>query len=203
MCRRRNVACPPTPVSTRVSSSKPTRPVEPDEPVTESGEELFRWRETAASRWLATPRESGWCKPERTIPAPVAQLDRVLASEAKGHRFESCRARQFPPPRFLASRHTAPSPEPRAMVARFRLPFPDRRRCRPVREIGQGPLRDSDFRIPGWAGPGMKGVKGARREVRHARGVSSARSGSKGSQGSEGRLRTVSSGVSAVRARDP
>ncbi len=26
--------------------------------------------------------------------APVAQLDRVLASEAKGHRFESCRARQ-------------------------------------------------------------------------------------------------------------
>ena len=30
--------------------------------------------------------------------APVAQLDRVLASEAKGHRFESCRARH-PPPR--------------------------------------------------------------------------------------------------------
>ena len=27
-------------------------------------------------------------------PAPVAQMDRVLASEAKGHRFESCRARQ-------------------------------------------------------------------------------------------------------------
>ena len=26
-------------------------------------------------------------------PAPVAQLDRALASEAKGHRFESCRAR--------------------------------------------------------------------------------------------------------------
>lgn len=24
--------------------------------------------------------------------APVAQLDRVLVSEAKGHRFESCRA---------------------------------------------------------------------------------------------------------------
>ena len=31
--------------------------------------------------------------PERFLPAPVAQLDRVLASEAKGHRFESCRAR--------------------------------------------------------------------------------------------------------------
>ncbi len=28
------------------------------------------------------------------IYAPVAQLDRVLVSETKGHRFESCRARQ-------------------------------------------------------------------------------------------------------------
>ncbi len=27
--------------------------------------------------------------------APVAQLDRVLVSETKGHRFESCRARQL------------------------------------------------------------------------------------------------------------
>ena len=27
--------------------------------------------------------------------APVAQLDRVLPSEGRGHRFESCRARQF------------------------------------------------------------------------------------------------------------
>ena len=27
------------------------------------------------------------------IYAPVAQLDRVLVSEAKGHRFDSCRAR--------------------------------------------------------------------------------------------------------------
>jgi hypothetical protein len=26
------------------------------------------------------------------IYAPVAQLDRVLVSEAKGHRFDSCRA---------------------------------------------------------------------------------------------------------------
>jgi hypothetical protein len=30
--------------------------------------------------------------------APVAQLDRVLPSEGKGHRFESCRARHFDPP---------------------------------------------------------------------------------------------------------
>src|SRR6185436_3045068 len=28
------------------------------------------------------------------LRAPVAQLDRVLVSEAKGHRFDSCRARQ-------------------------------------------------------------------------------------------------------------
>src|SRR5579862_3930832 len=27
--------------------------------------------------------------------APVAQLDRVLPSEGRGHRFESCRVRQF------------------------------------------------------------------------------------------------------------
>ena len=27
------------------------------------------------------------------LPAPVAQLDRVLPSEGRGHRFESCRAR--------------------------------------------------------------------------------------------------------------
>src|SRR6266487_1603806 len=29
------------------------------------------------------------------VRAPVAQLDRVLVSEAKGHRFDSCRARHF------------------------------------------------------------------------------------------------------------
>ena len=31
------------------------------------------------------------------IYAPVAQLDRVLVSETKGHRFESCRARHSLP----------------------------------------------------------------------------------------------------------
>ena len=35
--------------------------------------------------------------------APVAQLDRVLVSEAKGHRFESCRARHFSSRPFAAS----------------------------------------------------------------------------------------------------
>ena len=33
-------------------------------------------------------------RPSRPGPAPVAQLDRALPSEGRGHRFESCRARQ-------------------------------------------------------------------------------------------------------------
>jgi hypothetical protein len=32
---------------------------------------------------------------ETRFIAPVAQLDRVLPSEGRGHRFESCRARQL------------------------------------------------------------------------------------------------------------
>jgi hypothetical protein len=32
---------------------------------------------------------------DRQAQAPVAQLDRALPSEGKGHTFESCRARQF------------------------------------------------------------------------------------------------------------
>ena len=32
---------------------------------------------------------------ESVVYAPVAQLDRVSASEAEGHRFESCRARHL------------------------------------------------------------------------------------------------------------
>jgi hypothetical protein len=30
-----------------------------------------------------------------TKTAPVAQLDRALPSEGKGHRFDSCRVRQY------------------------------------------------------------------------------------------------------------
>ena len=37
------------------------------------------------SDWVRIPRKN----------APVAQLDRVSASEAEGHRFESCRVRHF------------------------------------------------------------------------------------------------------------
>jgi hypothetical protein len=37
----------------------------------------------------------GPCRHDRR--APVAQLDRALPSEGRGHRFESCRVRQLPP----------------------------------------------------------------------------------------------------------
>ena len=36
----------------------------------------------------------GFRRFETPIAGPVAQLDRALASEARGHRFESCRDRQ-------------------------------------------------------------------------------------------------------------
>jgi len=41
--------------------------------------------------------QSAWCDTMERIShpvAPVAQLDRAFASEAKGHKFESCRAHQ-------------------------------------------------------------------------------------------------------------
>ena len=51
---------------------------------------IGRWFD-GAQRW--TVGRAGRYNP--TFDAPVAQLDRVLVSEAKGHRFESCRARHF------------------------------------------------------------------------------------------------------------
>src|SRR5262245_25456001 len=48
----------------------------------------------ALSRDSRTGRSSG-AHVESRPDAPVAQLDRVLVSEAKGHRFDSCRARHF------------------------------------------------------------------------------------------------------------
>ena len=43
------------------------------------------------------------------IYAPVAQLDRVLVSETKGHRFESCRARQLLKPHIILGGFSNPS----------------------------------------------------------------------------------------------
>ena len=45
-------------------------------------------RKTRANVMHLPTRAASVCR-----PAPVAQLDRALASEAQGHRFESCRAR--------------------------------------------------------------------------------------------------------------
>lgn len=45
------------------------------------------------SRVIAVAR-GGACG-YRQAQAPVAQLDRVLPSEGRGHRFESCRVRHF------------------------------------------------------------------------------------------------------------
>ncbi len=51
-------------------------------------------RSTAAVRSAAAVSHNR-VHPETTVLAPVAQLDRVLPSEGRGHRFESCRARQI------------------------------------------------------------------------------------------------------------
>ena len=44
-------------------------------------------------RFSAEIQNFKW-KSLKAIEAPVAQLDRVLPSEGRGHRFESCRVRQ-------------------------------------------------------------------------------------------------------------
>lgn len=49
--------------------------------------------------------DSSYCKHQEY--APVAQLDRVLASEAKGQRFDSSRARHFS--RFFQKVQTLPA----------------------------------------------------------------------------------------------
>ena len=50
--------------------------------------------------------------PRPELHAPVAQLDRVSASEAEGHRFKSCRARQIPIADTAHDAPTARSPKP-------------------------------------------------------------------------------------------
>src|SRR5207244_10923408 len=53
--------------------------------------------------------------------APVAQLDRVLVSEAKGHRFESCRARQSDDARQLLRSFTRTAHYLQSRLASFAL----------------------------------------------------------------------------------
>ena len=61
---------------------------------------ILGWGSRAAAWVLAVRRPTAIppkleVRNEFKIIAPVAQLDRVLASEAKGHRFDSCRARHL------------------------------------------------------------------------------------------------------------
>ncbi len=63
-------------------------------PVLRSGEHCpthLRARKPALTPALRTTPPSGYMPQD---PAPVAQLDRALPSEGRGHRFESCRVRQ-------------------------------------------------------------------------------------------------------------
>src|SRR4030095_8110302 len=72
--------------------------------------------------------------------APVAQLDRVLVSEAKGHRFESCRARQNPP--ICAVLRSATPVTPKEILRRKRVVFGAIRRSHPRIALRQpNPLR--------------------------------------------------------------
>jgi hypothetical protein len=48
------------------------------------------WRHERGGMALGVRRRLG----SRCLKAPVAQLDRALPSEGRGHRFESCRVRQ-------------------------------------------------------------------------------------------------------------
>ena len=60
-----------------------------------SGRALRRRRRGVLSVAKAAPVRDMMRSKEQVSFAPVAQMDRVLASEAKGHRFDSCRARQI------------------------------------------------------------------------------------------------------------
>lgn len=49
---------------------------------------------SAKKPWLAG-YPAGSFSGSPILKAPVAQLDRALPSEGRGHRFESCRVRQY------------------------------------------------------------------------------------------------------------
>ena len=60
---------------------------------------FFSAKLAASRKGLAEPRRnpvsSGPLRSDVVASAPVAQLDRALPSEGRGHKFESCRVRQF------------------------------------------------------------------------------------------------------------
>ena len=59
--------------------------------------------------WPFSPCRAFAKRPSPAGQAPVAQLDRALPSEGRGHRFESCRVRHSLPPRSSAELRGAPS----------------------------------------------------------------------------------------------
>ena len=68
----------------------PTRAVGRERPDPRARGGLIR-----GSKWTLAARTAKICAPFGASRAPVAQLDRVSASEAEGRGFESRRARQF------------------------------------------------------------------------------------------------------------
>jgi hypothetical protein len=87
----------PTGLLNIVGRTRPNR-----EPIVLGAFEVY-WNGTSADRddWpfcsMSTPMGRCRCLADRLNQphAPVAQLDRALPSEGKGHTFESCRVRQF------------------------------------------------------------------------------------------------------------
>ncbi len=61
------------------------------------------------------------CAGMLVLPAPVAQMDRVLASEAKGRAFESRRARHFDSKALLRSFVRAAVANTRMLITPFSI----------------------------------------------------------------------------------
>jgi hypothetical protein len=94
---------------------------------------------------LASAREFGYLCPRHSGSARLAQLDRALASGAKGRRFDSCIARRDNRPVFLrklmeTGREILPRQAP---PTDSRQPPPRRSACGVVPSLGPGRLRDS------------------------------------------------------------
>ena len=70
---------------------------------------------------LETPRDE-FSATIASHEAPVAQLDRVLPSEGRGHRFESCRARQSFQ---MVTRHSSKDELPRCPPGAQTVPISD------------------------------------------------------------------------------
>src|SRR3984893_7204836 len=64
--------------------------------------------------------------------APVAQLDRALPSEGKGHTFESCRGRHFDRARY----HALPAAAPASRMIPASCGSPGREPRNPARDVG-------------------------------------------------------------------